>query len=135
MSLFANLYIGDNASGNYTKTYQVVQCQVKVARKFEAYMPDCDPRCDQVFLSVIAPSKNDLELFEWYIDQTSLSGKIVIDLANQSAKYDITERTFKFEDAKCFSIAESYDINDTNRHQLKLGIMMEKLEIDEKTFQ
>ena len=64
MSLFANLYIGDNASGNYTKTYQVVQCQVKVARKFEAYMPDSDPRCDQVFLSVITPSKNDLELFE-----------------------------------------------------------------------
>ena len=135
MSLFANLYIGDNASGNYTKMSQVVRCQVKVSRKYEAYMPDSDPRCDQVILSVIAPSKNDLELFEWYIDQTSLSGKIIIDLANQSAKYDITERTFKFEDAKCFSIEESYDINDTNRHQLKLGIMMEKLEIDEKTFQ
>lgn len=97
-------------------------------------MPDSDPRCDQVFLSVIAPDKNDLELFEWYIDQTSLSGKIVIDLANQSAKYDITERTFKFENAKCFSISESYDINETNRHQLKLGIMMEKLEIDEIKF-
>ena len=132
MSLFADLYIGDNASGNYTKTYQVVQCQLKVARKYDAYMPDSDPRCDQVFLSVIAPSQNDLELFEWYIDQSSLSGKIVIDLSNQSAKYDITERTFKFENAKCFSIAESYDINETNRHQLKLGIMMEKLEIDEK---
>ena len=135
MSLFANLYIGDNASGNYTKMYQVVRCQVNVSRKYESYMTDSYPRCDQVILSVIAPSKNDLELFEWYIDQTSLSGKIIIDLANQSAKYDITERTFKFEDAKCFSIEESYDINDTNRHQLKLGIMMEKLEIDEKTFQ
>lgn len=34
-----------------------------------------------------------------------------------------------------FSIAESYNINDINRHQLKLGIMAEKLEIDEIEFQ
>lgn len=134
MSLLANLYIGDNSSGYYTKKYQVVQCEIKVSRKHEAYIPTTDPRCDQVYLSVIAPDKNDLDLFEWYIDQTSFSGKIVIDLANQSAKYDITERTFKFEDAKCFSIAESYNINEENRHQLKLGIMMEKLEIDETIF-
>ena len=161
MSLFANLYLGDNASGTYTHTYQVVQCQVKVSRHHNSYMPDGNPRCDQLILSVIAPNKDDLMLFEWYIDQTSLSGKVVIDLANQSAKYDITERTFKFEDAKCFSMVETYqsakyditertfkfedakcfsmdetyDISDTNRHQLKLGIMVKKLEIDETEFQ
>ena len=76
-----------------------------------------------------------MELFDWYINQTSFSGKIVIDLTNQSTKYDITERDIKFENAKCFSIAESYNINDINRHQLKLGIMAEKLEIDEIEFQ
>lgn len=135
MSLFANLYLGDNASGTYTHTYQVVQCQVKVSRHHNSYTPDGNPRCDQLILSVIAPNKDDLMLFEWYIDQTSLSGKVVIDLANQSAKYDITERTFKFEDAKCFSMVETYDISDTNRHQLKLGIMVKKLEIDETEFQ
>ena len=74
-------------------------------------------------------------LFEWYIDQTSLSGKAVVELTNQSAKYDITTRTLKFEDAKCFSIAETYNISDTNRHMLKLGIMAKKLEIDEIEFQ
>lgn len=135
MSLFANLYLGDNASGTYTNAYQVIQCQVKVSRHHNSYTPDSNPRCDQLILSVIAPNKDDLMLFEWYIDQTSLSGKVVIDLANQSAKYDITERTFKFEDAKCFSMDETYDISDTNRHQLKLGIMVKKLEIDETEFQ
>lgn len=73
-------------------------------------------------------------LFEWYINQTLLSGKVIIDLANQSSKYDITTRTLKFEDAKCFSIAETYNISNTNRHQLKLGIMAKKLEIDEIEF-
>lgn len=135
MSLSANLYLGDNASENYTNAYQITQCQIKVSRHHNSYNPDSDPRCDQIILSIIAPEKDDLELFDWYINQTSLSGKIVIDLTNQSTKYDITERDIKFENAKCFSIAESYNINDTNRHQLKLGIMAEKLEIDEIEFQ
>ena len=131
MSLFAKLYLGDNASANYTKEYKVVQCEVKVSRHHNSYTPDGNPRCDQLILSVIAPNKDDLMLFEWYIDQSTLSGKVVIDLANQSSKYDITTRTLKFEDAKCFSIAETYNISDTNRHMLKLGIMAKKLEIDE----
>lgn len=135
MSLFAKLYLGDNASANYTKEYKVVQCEVKVSRHHNSYTPDGNPRCDQLILSVIAPNKDDLMLFEWYIDQSTLSGKVVIDLANQSSKYDITTRTLKFEDAKCFSIAETYNISDTNRHMLKLGIMAKKLEIDETEFQ
>lgn len=135
MSLFAKLYLGDNASANYTKEYKVVQCEVKVSRHHNSYTPDGNPRCDQLILSVIAPNKDDLMLFEWYIDQSTLSGKVVIDLANQSSKYDITTRTLKFEDAKCVSIAETYNISDTNRHMLKLGIMAKKLEIDEIEFQ
>ena len=111
MSLSARLYIGDNSSSNYTKEYLVTRCEVKVARHHNA--PDSAPRCDEVILSVVAPTKDDLDLFEWYIDQTTLSGKIVVDLTNQSARYDVTERTFKFEDAKCFSIAEHYDIGET----------------------
>ena len=135
MSLFAKLYLGDNASANYTKEYKVVQCEVKVSRHHNSYTPDGNPRCDQLILSVIAPNKDDLMLFEWYIDQSTLSGKVVIDLANQSSKYDITTRTLKFEDAKCYSIAETYNISHTNRHMLKLGIMAKKLEIDEIEFQ
>lgn len=135
MSLSARLYIGDNASSHYTKEYQVTQCKVEVSRHYNAYVPDSDPRCEVVCLSLVVPRKEDLELFEWYIDQTSLSGKIVVDLTNQSARYDMTERTFWFEDAKCFSIAEVYDIGAIHRHQLRLGIMMRKLEIDEVVFQ
>ncbi len=134
MSLSARLYIGDNASAHYPKEYLITQCRVKVSRHCTAYLPDSDPRCEAVVLSIIAPSKEDLTLYEWYIDQTTLSGKIVVDLTNQSAKYDLTERTFRFEDAQCFSIAEMYDISQSNRHQLRLGIMMRQLEIDEVVF-
>ena len=81
MSLSARLYIGDNSPSNYTKEYLVTRCEVKVARHHNA--PDSAPRCDEVILSVVAPTKDDLDLFEWYIDQTTLSGKIVVDLTNQ----------------------------------------------------
>ena len=135
MSLSARLYIGDNVSANYTKEYQVTQCSVKVSRHHNSYLPDADPRCDEVVLSVVAPDKDDLNLVEWYIDQTVLSGKIVVDLSNQSAKYDVTERTFQFEDAKCFSITELYDIDGHHRHLLRLGVMMKELVIDEVVFQ
>ncbi len=135
MSLSARLYIGDNFSSHYTKEYQVVRCRVRVSRTHNSYMPDSDPRCKEVRLSVIVPNKDDLELFEWYMEQSSLSGKLVIDLSNQAAKYDVTERTFKFEEAKCFSIAETYDMESPYRHLLELGIMMPELEIDEVTFQ
>ena len=59
MSLFAKLYLGDNASANYTKEYKVVQCEVKVSRHHNSYTPDGNPRCDQLILSVIAPDKDD----------------------------------------------------------------------------
>ena len=124
MSLSARLYIGDNASANYTKEYQVAQCKVKVSRHHNTFLPDADPRCDEVVLSVIAPDKNDLDLYEWYIDQT-----------NQSAMYDVSERSYTIEDATCFSIAEMYDIDGPHRHLLRLGIMMKELEIDEVVFQ
>ena len=135
MSLSARLYIGDNASSQYTKEYLMTQCEVEVSRHHHAYAADSDPRCDVMWLSIVVPRKEDLQLFEWYIDQMALSGKIVIDLTNQSAKYDRTERTFRFEDAQCFSIAEVYDIGQIHRHQLRLGIMANKLEIDEIVFQ
>lgn len=135
MSLSARLYIGDNESSKYTKEYLVTQCKVEVARHHNSYVPDSAPRCDVVWLSLVVPRKEDLLLYEWYIDQMALSGKIVIDLTNQSARYDKTERTFRFEDAQCFSIAETYDIGLVHRHQLRLGIMMSKLEIDEVVFQ
>ena len=102
MSLFANLYLGNNASGAYTNAYQVVQCEVKVSRHHNSYTPDGNPRCDQLILSVIAPNKDDLMLFEWYINLTLLSGKVIIDLANQSSKYDITTRTLKLRMPNAF---------------------------------
>ena len=78
MSLLANLYLGDNRSGNYTKEYLVTACHVKLARRHNDYAPDADPRCDLIHVTIVAPDKDNLELQEWYIERSALSGKIVI---------------------------------------------------------
>lgn len=135
MSLLANLYLGDNRSGNYTKEYLVTSCHVKLARRHNDYAPDADPRCDLIHVTIVAPDKDNLELQEWYIERSALSGKIVIDLSNQAAKYDQTERTIQFENAQCVAIAEHYEIDAPYRHLFEFEFMAEALEIDENTFQ
>ena len=84
---------------------------------------------------IVAPDKDNLELQEWYIERSALSGKIVIDLSNQAAKYDQTERTIQFENAQCVAIAEHYEIDAPYRHLFEFEFMAEALEIDENTFQ
>lgn len=135
MSLSARLYIGDNASSYYMKEYPITQLKTDVSRRYNTYRPDSDPKYKVITLSVVAPGKDDMTLHEWYIDQTRLSGKIVIDLTNLTARYNTTERCFKFEEAICFSIAETYDIGATSRHQIKLKIMARQMEIDDMEFQ
>lgn len=135
MSLSANLYIGNNDSSEYTNQYLIVKCKTEVSRHHNAYMPDTNPRCDIISLTLVVPSKEDMELYDWYINQTFRSGKIVIELASQYVRDRITTRTFTFENAKCFMIAEMYDISQTSQHLLRMGIMTTKLEIDEVVFE
>ncbi len=135
MSLLAHLYIGDNFSGNYNKEYRVTACHIKLAREHTHYAPDTDPRCDLLHVVIVAPDKDDLELQEWYIERSALSGKIVIDLSNQAAKYDPIERTIEFEEAKCVSIAEHYEIDAPYRHLFEFECMAETLKIDGNTYQ
>jgi hypothetical protein len=41
----------------------------------------------------------------------------------------------EFEDALCFSLAEHYDIGDSRRRMLRLGIMADRFSIDNVMFQ
>lgn len=68
MSLTAQLKFGDNLSGTYTKEYNVTDCKYSVMRHHNCYFPDSDAWCGNVEVTVIAPGKEDLELFEWYSD-------------------------------------------------------------------
>ena len=103
MALIAALEFGDNNIGRYSKSYLVSDCRFVFNRPYNSYRPEGMARCERLELEVIAPGKNDLNLF--------------------------------FEDAKCFSLSENYDINTSRRRTLKLAIEAETITVDDVVFQ
>lgn len=134
MPLSASLQFGNNATGRYTREYLVVKCRCRFSRHHNAYHPDTDALCDSVELTVVAPGKEDLNLYEWYIDQTALSGRILFDLSSQSTDGSISGRELHFEDAQCFSLSEDYHIDNTSRRLLKLEFMADRIVINKVLF-
>ena len=78
MALIAALEFGDNNIGRYSKSYLVSDCRFVFTRPYNSYRPEGMARCERLELDVVAPGKNDLNLFEWYDSQGVQSGRIVI---------------------------------------------------------
>ena len=134
MSLSARLHFGNNQIGLYSKTYAVVECKCHFNRHHNFYHPDTNAKCDKVELTVVAPGKEDLNLYEWYIDQSSQSGKITFNLSTVSDNNAHPTKELLFEDAVCFSIAESYDIGKQRRRLLKLEIIADQIMVENVQF-
>ena len=134
MALTAVLEFGDNSIKRYSKQYLVSDCRLLFARPFNGFSPEGAARCERLEVVVIAPGKNDLSLFEWFYSQGVQNGRIVISLAVEKKFDDNDTQTIFFEDAKCFSLSEIYDIDSSRRRLLKLAIVAEKMTIDDTTF-
>ena len=134
MALSASLQFGNNQIGLYSKTYDVVECKCHFKRHHNFYLPDANAICDKMELTVVAPGKEDLNLYEWYIDQTSQSGKITFELTTASDNGSQTTKEIKFEDALCFSIAENYDIGKQRRRLLTLEVIADQIMVEDVKF-
>ena len=133
MSLSATLQIGDNHMENYNKEYKVVRCQYKCARGYNFRLPDTEARKKTIEITVVAPGKEDLSLYDWYIDRTLLSGRIVFDLSGQ-AMFDERPKIVQFEDAACFSLSESYHIDNNSQRLIRIEIAAEETVVDSIPF-
>lgn len=133
MALMAHLHFGDNQAGRYWSEYLVMDCHMHFSRHHDHFRPDTDARCEKVELVVIAPGREDLNLYEWYIQNERLSGKIVFDL--QSLTADAVEKVIFFEGAYCYAIEEEYHIDAQKRRCLRLSLMAEELVINDTSFQ
>lgn len=134
MSLIASLQFGDNQSEIYTKEYLVTDCTYSFMRRYNQYYPDADARCGTVEMTLVAPGKEDLGLFEWYIGEEVLSGRILFDLSNQVMNEPNPHKTLYFEDARCFSLGEDYHIDKARRRMLQLKFVADKMEVDSMSF-
>lgn len=130
MALTAVLEFGDNNIKRYSKHYLVSDCRFLFQRPDNGYSPEGSVRCERVEVTVVAPGKEDLGLVEWFSTQDVQNGRIVISLSNDLKDNDSDTQILYFEEAKCFSLSEYYDINVSRRRILKLAISAETMEID-----
>jgi len=134
MALIAVLEFGDNNIKRYSRKYLVADCRFVFEHPYNAFRPDQNAQCDRLEVCVVAPGKEDLNLFEWYATQGEQSGRIVISLSNTGKSDQPDEQVIYFEDGKCFTLSECYDIDASRRRILKLGIMAEQIKVDDITF-
>ena len=130
MALTAVLEFGDNNIKRYSKQYLVSDCRFLFQRPNNGYSPEGSVRCERIEVTVVAPGKEDLGLVEWFSTQDVQNGRIVISLSNDLKDNDSDTQILYFEEAKCFSLSEYYDINVSRRRILKLAISAETMEID-----
>ena len=134
MALIAILEFGDNNIKRYSKQYLVADCRFVFDRPYNAFRPDQNAQCNRVEIDVVAPGKEDLDLFEWFANQSVRDGRIIISLANEGKKMDSDEQVLYFNDGKCFTLSECYDIDVAKRRILRLGITASELKIDDVIF-
>ncbi len=134
MALTAVLEFGDNNIRRYSKQYLVADCNLVCERSYNEFRPNSMARCERVEVCVVAPGREDLNLFEWYSSQGEQSGRIVISLSTTGRQDVPEEQIIYFEDAKCFSLSEYYDIEVSKRRLLKLSIMAETITVDDINF-
>lgn len=134
MTLSAILKIGDNAIGNYEKEYHVVSCRYKVSCGYNYRLPDTEAKNNSIEITLVSPGQEDLTIYDWYIKRMLLSGKIELEFSTQTQSQE-GKKTVTFENASCFSMSESYDINERSLRLIKLELVAEKTTIDAIEFQ
>jgi hypothetical protein len=133
MALTAVLEIGDNTTKLYYKQYMLTDLRLVFNRSYKV-VPTGIARCERMELTVVAPGKDDLFMFDWFLRSTSISGRIVITLNDEDKGSDSNSQVIFFEDAYCFSMSEKYDIDNSRRRLLKMAMVSEKIDIKEVTF-
>jgi hypothetical protein len=128
MALTAKLQFGDNNNKHYPNEYLVADCRCHFTRGYNHAQPDSDARCDRVDITVVAPSKENLILYDWFITNGVLSGRIVFDTVSVGQSTEIS-KIITFEDAYCYSLAEDYKIDASEQRLLKISFVADKITI------
>ena len=131
MALTAVLEFGDNNIKRYSQRYLVSDCRFVFSKPYNDCRPNGTARCERIEVVVVAPGKNDLNLVEWFSSQGVQNGRIVIALAANNQNNPDDSHVLYFDDAQCFSLSETYDIDSQRRRLLTLGIIAERIVVDE----
>ena len=130
MALTARLQFGDNTARRYSREYLVTEFKCHVVRSHNLARPDGNPKCDCLEMTLIAPGREDLNLIEWYVDRSTLSGRILIELSTPANNQEVEYKEILFEDGVCFALGEQYQIDQKRRRILRLSVAVRELTVD-----
>lgn len=134
MSLLKTLQLGDNAVGRYTKEYLLTDYYCHTKRDADEYRPKTEKLCDYIEMSVVAPGKDDMQLYDWFIKQTTISGRILVQLPPRPFTSETDVNEVQFDEAKCFSFEEEYHINSSQRRTLRMRFIAKEVKINGVSF-
>lgn len=134
MALTAKLQFGDNSFRRYSREYMVTDFKCFVSRGHNNARPDGVPRCDRMELTVVAPGKEDLNLYEWYVGRSCMSGRILIEMSAPAQNQAPQWKEVLFENAACYALSEEYNIDVNQRRCLHLRLSVEELTLDSVLF-
>lgn len=130
MSLLKKLQIGDNALGRYSKEYLLVDYKCHTFRSHNEFRPSSTMSCERIDLTIIAPGVDDMSIYDWFINQTTIDGRLLIELPAMLHQGSTEYKEIQLEEASCFSMEEHYEIGKNQRRVLKLGIIAGTVTID-----
>lgn len=133
MAFSAVLEIGDNEVKRYYKQYLLTDLRLVLNRSYTV-IPEGVARCERLELTVVAPGKKDLFMFEWFLRSHSITGRIMVSLTGDVNDAETDNQVIYFQDAQCFSMSENYDIDSSRRRSLKMALVSDKIDIEDLTF-
>lgn len=126
MALLTKLYINE-----VQDPYLVVDFHCRYSKKHDGLRPITTPTCNRIEITVIAPETDDFLFYEWFVDQSMLSGHLAYELPVSTKNAYQEERTIGFVDAKCFAFSEHFDIRQKSRRLLTLELVPMQVTIDD----
>ncbi len=133
MSLLKKLQIGNNEIGKYTKEYLLMDYKCHTCRHCNELRPDADKFCERIDMTIVAPGREDVHLYQWFISQASETGRILIELPPNAQK-DAEKKEVVFDNAIIYSLEEEFHFNTDKVRKLKISMIAEKVTISGVTF-
>ena len=99
-----------------------------VMRPHGKYHPDGPARCERLEITIVAPGLQDLQFMDWYVNRTSKSGHVVINMPTEALDGS-TQMEIVFKNAVCFRLEEEFDLPTTGVRLLTLSFEAEEMKI------
>lgn len=135
MGFNIKLQFGDNTCQWYNKEYTVQSFQNHYSRTHNHNHPDSVPRCESITLTLKAPVKEDLMLYEWFVDQSYMSGRIYCEIFSAKDMDGSEPYIICFDDAQVYELSENFDFQSDSLRLITLQIDAMKVTSNDVAFE